>query len=62
MKKNPDLVAFGRNVAALRKDNSLTQEDLAERSELDATPFKLVFNFGTPALAHYFHLIFFSIS
>jgi len=39
MKKNPDLVAFGRNVAALRKDNNLTQEVLAERSELDASPF-----------------------
>lgn len=37
MNKNPDLVAFGQNIVALRKSKALTQEALAERSELDSS-------------------------
>ena len=37
MNKNPDLVAFGQNIVALRKSKELTQEELAESSELDAS-------------------------
>jgi transcriptional regulator with XRE-family HTH domain len=35
MKKNPVLVALGKNVRELREQNKLTQEALAERSGLD---------------------------
>ena len=37
MNKNLDLVAFGQNIVALRKSKDLTQEALAERSELDSS-------------------------
>ena len=35
MKKNPVLVALGKNVRELREQKKLTQEALAERSGLD---------------------------
>lgn len=35
MKKNPVLVALGKNVRMLREQGKLTQETLAERSGLD---------------------------
>ena len=35
MKKNPVLVALGKNVRGLREQKKLTQESLAERSGLD---------------------------
>jgi len=35
MKKNPVLVALGKNVRELREQGKLTQEALAERSGLD---------------------------
>jgi len=35
MKKNPVLVALGKNVSELRNKKELTQEQLAERSGLD---------------------------
>lgn len=35
MKKNPILVALGKNVRDLREQKKLTQETLAERSGLD---------------------------
>ena len=35
MKKNPVLVALGKNVRMLREQGKLTQEALAERSGLD---------------------------
>lgn len=35
MKKNPVLIALGKNVSELRREKELTQEQLAERSGLD---------------------------
>lgn len=35
MKKNPVLIALGKNVSELRNKKELTQEQLAERSGLD---------------------------
>lgn len=35
MKKNPVLIALGKNVSELRSKKELTQEQLAERSGLD---------------------------
>ncbi|MDD4736551.1 MAG: helix-turn-helix transcriptional regulator [Kiritimatiellae bacterium] len=35
MKKNPVLLALGKNVSELRREKALTQEQLAERSGLD---------------------------
>jgi transcriptional regulator with XRE-family HTH domain len=35
MKKNPVLLALGKNVSELRSKKELTQEQLAERSGLD---------------------------
>ena len=35
MKKNPVLIALGKNVSQLRNKKELTQEQLAERSGLD---------------------------
>lgn len=35
MKKNPVLLALGKNVSELRNKKELTQEQLAERSGLD---------------------------
>ena len=35
MKKNPVLIALGKNVSELRNKKDLTQEQLAERSGLD---------------------------
>lgn len=37
MKKHPVLVAFGSNVRALREKRNLTQEELAEKADLDRT-------------------------
>lgn len=37
MKKNPQLQRFGEKIRALRQENGLTQEDLAELSGLHRT-------------------------
>jgi transcriptional regulator with XRE-family HTH domain len=37
MKTDPILLALGKNVSDLRKEQGLTQEKLAERSGLDST-------------------------